>query len=60
MKYKVLFSSLANTKLVSVTTYLKDEWSLKVKQNFVALFRDKVLQVSQYPESCIKSEQHFN
>jgi plasmid stabilization system protein ParE len=55
VKYGVYFSRLANRKLVILTDYLAEEWSAKVKQNFIENFKSKIEHISVYPESCMKS-----
>ncbi len=56
MKYRVYFSGLADKKLVLLTDYLTEEWSVSVKQNFIKILKAKIDHISSYPESCIESD----
>lgn len=57
---KVSFSNLAYLKLQHILEYLEEEWSNKVKKRFVAILNEKIEQISNFPESCIKSDFHDN
>ncbi|NDI97675.1 type II toxin-antitoxin system RelE/ParE family toxin [Flavobacterium sp. LaA7.5] len=57
---KVVFSNLAYRKLEQVSEYLEEEWSEKVKKKFIATLKEKIEQISSFPESCIKSDFHDN
>ena len=56
MKYRVYFSGLADKKLVLLTDYLTEEWSVKVKQNFIKILKVKMDHISTYPESAVRSK----
>ena len=60
MKYKVYFSGLADKKLALLADYLSEEWSVRVKQNFIKILKAKVDHISIYPESSVKSEIFLN
>ena len=52
---KVVFSKTAAAKLDELLNYLEKEWTVKVKQQFIAKL-DKVLhQIAKYPMSAEKS-----
>lgn len=55
MAKKVVLSPTAKLKLEELLVYLKQEWSEKVKQEFIEKLDVKVNQVSHYPESCPES-----
>lgn len=52
---EVFLSELAKHKLKKLTKYLLEEWSYKVKMDFLALLDEKVKQIASHPESCQKS-----
>ena len=60
MKYSFYFSPLAEQKLLQLFNYLIEEWSVKVKDNFRQIFDEKLDQISNYPESSVKSKEFFN
>ncbi|MXN90858.1 type II toxin-antitoxin system RelE/ParE family toxin [Flavobacterium sp. Sd200] len=60
MRYNFYFSPLAEKKLLLLFNYLIDEWSVKVKDNFRLQLDEKLYQVSEFPESCIKSKHFYN
>ncbi|GGB71239.1 hypothetical protein GCM10007424_09070 [Flavobacterium suaedae] len=57
---KVSFSNLAYRKLGYILEYLEEEWSEKVKKKFITILNEKIEQISDFPESCIKSNTHDN
>lgn len=52
---EVFISEIAEYKLKRLTEYLLEEWSYKVKKDFLAKLTSKIEHISQYPESCQKS-----
>lgn len=52
----VYFSDEAERQLEEIATYLGDNWSQRVKTNFLALLADKMALISQMPELFRKSE----
>jgi plasmid stabilization system protein ParE len=58
--YTIILSQLAGAKLDKLLDYLEEEWSLRVADNFEKAFEEKLIHVSNYPESCIKSKQFYN
>ncbi|MCK0155958.1 type II toxin-antitoxin system RelE/ParE family toxin [Cellulophaga sp. F20128] len=52
---KVFISELAEYKLKQLTEYLLEEWSYKVKKDFLVKLTAKIEQISEFPESCQKS-----
>ncbi|HET8886687.1 MAG TPA: type II toxin-antitoxin system RelE/ParE family toxin [Salinimicrobium sp.] len=53
---KVYLSELAENKLLQLSQYLLDEWSLKTKDKFIQKLTDKINQISSQPDSCPKSK----
>mgnify|MGYP006447484775 CR=1 FL=1 len=51
----VFLSRLAESKLIELSRYLLENWSLKTRNEFLSKFTDKVKQISSQPESCPKS-----
>jgi len=52
---QVLYSKLARNKLLKLTNYLTENWSLQIKNNFVKKLRLKITQIKHNPYSCIES-----
>jgi plasmid stabilization system protein ParE len=52
---KVFLSELAEKKLVNLLEFLTENWSVKVKNDFIKKLSEKIEQISNLPESCIKS-----
>jgi len=52
---EVFVSELAQKKLQKLTAYLLEEWSYKVKQDFLVKLTSKIEHISKHPESCPKS-----
>ncbi|MDR6968603.1 plasmid stabilization system protein ParE [Flavobacterium arsenatis] len=52
---RIFLSELAENKLLDLTDYLLRKWNLKVKNDFIDKFSNKINQISLYPESCIQS-----
>jgi plasmid stabilization system protein ParE len=55
MANKVVLSPTAKSKLEELLIYLKNEWSEKVRHEFIEKLDDKINQVSHYPKSCPES-----
>jgi len=51
----ILLSRTAAKKLEILLNYLEEEWSEKVKQNFIVKLDNSLKQISKYPLSCEKS-----
>ena len=56
MVKRVVLSSTAKKKLEELLVYLKQEWSEKVKQEFIEKLDTKINQVLHYPKSCPESK----
>jgi len=52
----ISFSRTAAKKLVILLKYLEEEWSVKVKHNFIIKLDNSLKQISNYPLSCEKSQ----
>lgn len=52
---EVFLSELAEYKLKKLTEYLLEEWSYKIKKEFLVKLTNKIDQISAQPESCPKS-----
>ena len=48
---EVYLSELAERKLKKLTTYLLEDWSHKVKTDFLVKLDEKIEQISAHPES---------
>jgi len=53
----VYLSELAESKPISLTKYLLEEWSVKVRNEFVVKLTGKINQISLQPNSCPKSNE---
>ncbi|MDC9722589.1 MAG: type II toxin-antitoxin system RelE/ParE family toxin [Urechidicola sp.] len=53
---KVYLSLIAESKLKKLTTYLLENWSLKVRDDFMTKFTAKIHQISLQPKSCPTSK----
>ncbi|MEO6348807.1 MAG: type II toxin-antitoxin system RelE/ParE family toxin [Aquaticitalea sp.] len=51
----IYFSPLAEEKLIKLTKYLTENWSIKIKDEFLEKLKSKLLQISTHPETCPKS-----
>jgi plasmid stabilization system protein ParE len=60
MARKVVLSPSAKAKLEDVLRYLEEEWSGKVKMDFISILDARIQQVSQYPKSCPESSGFSN
>lgn len=58
--HNIILSELAVKKLDSLLDYLTEEWSQKSSDDFFEKFEGKLMHISHYPESCIKSAKHSN
>ncbi len=54
---EVFISELAEYKLKKLTEYLLEQWSFKVKKDFLAKLTKKIQQIQSQPESCPKSNE---
>ena len=54
---KVIFSPLAEEKLLELVDYLMNKWNYKVKQVFVTKLKAKIEQIERFPESCALFEE---
>jgi plasmid stabilization system protein ParE len=54
---EVFISELAEYKLKNLTEYLLEQWSFKVKKDFLAKLTKKIQQIQSQPESCPKSNE---
>ena len=52
MDKTVVFSKRSKNSLSKLLHYLEQEWSLKVKNEFIKKLDRCVLQISKHPESC--------
>ena len=55
MALKVFLSPTAKLRLEKLLVYLNQEWSEKVKQDFIEKLDIKISQISHYPKSCPES-----
>ena len=53
---KIILSKRASRKLEKLLEYLEEEWSLKVKKEFIKKLDKSFKQIQKYPESCQKSD----
>lgn len=49
---KVYLSIIAETKLLKLSQYLLEKWSLETKNNFIKKLSSKINQISSQPKSC--------
>ncbi|QRM88285.1 type II toxin-antitoxin system RelE/ParE family toxin [Lacinutrix sp. WUR7] len=52
----VYFSPIAAQKLIKLSTYLLENWNKKVRDAFVEKLKNKMQQISIYPQSCNESK----
>jgi len=52
---KVFLSQLAESKLLKLNDFLIENWSLKVRNDFIKKLTSKITQISTNPESCPQS-----
>ncbi len=52
---KVFLSELAENKLLKLTAFLLENWSLKVRNDFIKKLTSKIEQITDQPESCPRS-----
>lgn len=53
---KVVLSPTARRKLENLLEYLQEEWSVKVKLEFMAKLDKSIEQISTHPKSCPESQ----
>jgi plasmid stabilization system protein ParE len=54
---KVFLSELAESKLLKLSDYLLENWSLKTRDKFIEKLSEKIKQISIQPESCPESSE---
>ena len=52
---KVFLSELAENKLIKLNDFLLENWSLKIRNDFIEKLTSKIKQISEQPESCPQS-----
>ena len=55
MSKKVVLSSTAKEKLSDLLEYLEDNWSARVKSDFIKKLDRSIAKISLYPQSCPES-----
>lgn len=53
---EVFFSKRSATKLQNLLDFLEEEWSEKVKQNFIKKLDNALEKIKNFPESCEESD----
>jgi len=56
---RVYLSKIAETKLLELSNYLLEKWSVNVRDEFFNKLTNKLNQISSHPKSCSKSD-NFN
>lgn len=54
---KIFLSTLAEAKIEDLLIFLENNWSTKIKNDFLKKLTSKINQVSQLPQSCQESKQ---
>jgi len=54
---KVFLSELAELKLLKLNKHLLENWSKKVRDNFIDKLSDRIKQISKQPKSCPESSE---
>lgn len=57
---KVFLSELAESKLLKLSEYLLENWSLRARDKFISKLTEKIKQISIQPNSCPKSSEFEN
>lgn len=57
---KVFLSELAESKLLKLSEYLIENWSLRTRDKFISKLTEKIKQISIHPDSCPKSSEFDN
>ena len=57
---RIFLSELAENKFLKLTDFLLENWSLKVRNDFIKKLTSKIQQISDQPESCPKSSEFNN
>jgi plasmid stabilization system protein ParE len=57
---KVFLSELAESKLLKLSEYLIENWSLSTRDKFISKLTEKIKQISVQPDSCPKSSEFEN
>lgn len=53
----VFLSELAENKLLKLSHYLLENWSLKTRNDFIDKLTEKINQISAQPQSCPESKE---
>ena len=53
---KIVLSKRASKKIANLLDYLEDEWSIKVRDNFLKKLDKSIKQIQEFPESCIETD----
>ena len=53
---KIVLSKRASVRLEKLLEYLEQEWSLKVKDDFIKKLDKSLNQIQKFPESCPKTD----
>ena len=54
---KVFLSELAENKLLKLNDFLLENWSLKVRNDFIKKLTSRINQIKEQPESCPQSSE---
>ncbi|WP_179352038.1 type II toxin-antitoxin system RelE/ParE family toxin [Winogradskyella vidalii] len=57
---KVFLSELAESKLLKLSQYLLEHWSLRTGDEFISKLTKKIEQIAHQPERCPKSSEFEN
>jgi len=57
MNKKIVLSSTSKRKLYQLLDYLENEWSVKVKKDFIKKLDKNLLKISKYPSSNPESKE---
>ncbi|MBT3303506.1 MAG: type II toxin-antitoxin system RelE/ParE family toxin [Bacteroidetes bacterium] len=57
-KLPVYLSPIAEEKLTSILSYLREEWSERSANSYLETFLNKTEQISIHPRSCIESSEY--
>ncbi len=56
-RFDIYLSPLASKKLTEIIAYLKENWSDETANKFIKKFREKIIQITEYPNSCPQSHE---
>ena len=54
---EVIISKIAQIKIEEIAAFILQKWGLKSKQKFTIAFKEKSIQISNFPYSCPVSEE---